>query len=209
MTFAAARHLSRYGRGALVGILCACAAASTALGAQKGQSSDTAAARAAASAGTPEAFAQRYIATLTAGDYAANAKLMHPAALASIRRFVTVLGQKDPSGSALKQLLDVPDTSAVRALSDEQVYERFLRRTVGTQTELANAMRAAKVDLLGHVDEGADMTHVLYRLRLDIDGVEMRKVDVLTLRRDRGEWRAMLSADIDNLVARLSGAKAT
>ncbi|HEX6534176.1 MAG TPA: hypothetical protein VF041_06240 [Gemmatimonadaceae bacterium] len=166
--------------------------------------------RAAPSAAdTPEAFARRYIVTLTAGDYAANAKLMHPSALASIRRFVTVLGEKDPSGATLKQLLDVPDTAAVRALTDEQVYERFLRRTMGAQAGLAEAMRSAKVDVLGHVDEGADVTHVLYRLRLTVEGVEMRKVDVLTLRRAGAEWRAMLSADIDNLVARLAGARAT
>ncbi|HEU4642497.1 MAG TPA: hypothetical protein VFS44_08590 [Gemmatimonadaceae bacterium] len=208
MTIAVARSSLRSVHGALLAALLVCATASGTLRAQHAQSADTGA-RAAAAATTPEAFAQRYIATLTSGDYAANAKLMHPAALASIRRFVTVLGEKDPSGSALKQLLDVPDTSAVRTLTDEQLYERFLRRTMGAQAELAAAMRSAKVDVLGHVDEGTDMTHVLYRLRLEIDGVEMRKVDVLTLKRDRGEWRAMLSADIDNLVARLAGARAT
>lgn len=197
-----ARPLVRRRWAVLCGALCL-AARTPALLSQNAPSA------APSAAGSPESFARRYIATLTAGDYAANAKLMHPAALASIRRFMTVLGQKDPSGATLKQLLEVPDTAAVRALTDEQVYERFLRRTMGMQAGLAEAMRSAKVDVLGHVDEGADTTHVLYRLRLTVEGVEMRKVDVLTLRRSGTEWRAMLSADIDNLVARLAGARTT
>jgi hypothetical protein len=152
---------------------------------------------------TPEAFARRYVATLVAGDFAANARLMHPQALGTIRRFVTVLAERDSTGQAVRQLLGV-ERSGVAALTDEQVYERFLRTVVGSQPEFLAAMRKSRTDIIGHVDEGTDQTHVLYRLHLEVQGIRLAKIDVLTAKRVGGEWRAMLTGDIEGLIARLS-----
>lgn len=157
---------------------------------------------------TPEAFAQRYVATLVAGDFAANARLMHPQALGTIRRFVTVLAARDTTGEALRQLLGV-GPKGVAALTDEQVYERFLRTIIGSQPEFLEAMRKSRTDIIGHVDEGVEQTHVLYRLHLEVQGIRLAKIDVLTLKRSGVEWRAMLSGDIEGLIARLSATRSS
>ena len=155
-------------------------------------------------ASSPEAVARQYIATLTAGNYAATAALMHPSALASIRRFIIAVAGRDPSGAALSQFAGVSDTAALRALPDTEMYARFLKATFAAQPVLGDAMKSATGSVIGHLDEGPDRTYVLYRLTMTIEGAEMKKVDVLTLQRSGTQWKAMLAADIENLIARLS-----
>ncbi|HET7565074.1 MAG TPA: hypothetical protein VFJ96_08790 [Gemmatimonadaceae bacterium] len=159
----------------------------------------------AASSTTPEAFAKRYVATLSAGDFAANAALMHPTALAAIRRFVVGVSKEDSSGATLQQIVGVHSAAALDSLSDAQVYARFLSAVLSAEPGALEAMKSAKVDIIGHVDEAPNLTHVVYRMTMNIQGIEMRKVDVLTLKRDGKVWRATLTTDIENLISRLSG----
>jgi hypothetical protein len=133
---------------------------------------------------------------------------MHPTALASMRRVVTAISARDPSGEMLRQFVGVSDSASLAALSDAQVYERFMRAVLGAQPGVLDMLRTAKASVIGHVDEEGGLTHVVYRLEMSPQGITFRKVDVLTLRRDGGEWRAMLTGDIENLVARL-GARRT
>lgn len=157
-----------------------------------------------ASPTTPEAVAKRYVATLSAGDFAANAALMHPSALATIRRFIVGLSTHDSSGAVLRQMVGVSSTAALDSLSDAQVYARFLNAILGAQPEMRTAMQSAKYDVIGHVEEAPDLTHVVYRMTMTVEGITVRKVDVLTLERDGTVWRATLTADIENLISRLS-----
>ena len=157
---------------------------------------------------TPEAFARAYVATLTAADYAATARLMHPDALGAMRRFVDVMTAGDENAEVREQLLGVRDARAAAALTDAEVYARFLDVGMGGAAGLGGAMRGATFDVLGHVDEtpmgAAAQTHVLYRLHLTLEGVRVAKVDVLTLRRAGTDWRAMLAGDLEGMITRMS-----
>ncbi len=154
---------------------------------------------------TPETVATHFLETLTAGDYAANAAMMHPSALATIRRFVVALSARDPSGAALQQMVGVSSSAALDSLSDAQVYARFLHAMLGTKPDLDSMMRASTFTVIGHVNEGATLTHVVYRLTMQAEGIAIRKVDVLTLQRDGDAWRPTLTTDIENLISRFSG----
>ena len=156
-------------------------------------------------ADSPEAVTQRYIATLKAGDFAATARLMHPSALSAVRRLAMVLAQRDQSGRTRQELFGSADPKG-GSLTDAQVYERFLRGTVGAQPAALELMKSARAEILGHVNEGAEQAHVVYRQHLDYQGMKLNKVDVLTLRRANGEWRAMLTADFEQMIARMSKA---
>ena len=157
---------------------------------------------------TPEAFARAYVATLTAADYAATARLMHPDALGAMRRFVDVMTAGDENAEVREQLLGVRDARAAAALTDAEVYARFLDVGMGGAAGLGGAMRGATFDVLGHVDEtpmgAAAQTHVLYRLHLTLEGARVARVDVLTLRRAGADWRAMLAGDLEGMITRMS-----
>ena len=157
---------------------------------------------------TPEAFARAYVATLTAADYAATARLMHPDALGAMRRFVDVMTAGDENAEVREQLLGVRDARAAAALTDAEVYARFLDVGMGGAAGLGGAMRGATFDVLGHVDEApagaAAQSHVLYRLHLTLEGARVARVDVLTLRRAGADWRAMLAGDLEGMITRMS-----
>lgn len=114
------------------------------------------------------------------------------------------LGTRDPSGSVLEQMVGVSSAAALGSLSDAQVYARFLKAVLNAQPAARDAMKSATFDIIGHVDEAPDLTHVVYRMTMMVEGITIRKVDVLTLRRDGTAWRATLTADIENLITRLS-----
>ena len=51
--------------------------------------------------------------------------------------------------------------------------------------------------VLGSITEGDSSTHVVYRLRTDVDGFDgMERIAVLTLRRIESGWRILLNDDI-------------
>ncbi|HEY9428938.1 MAG TPA: hypothetical protein VIR34_17390 [Gemmatimonadaceae bacterium] len=155
-------------------------------------------------ADTPEAVAKQLIAALGAGDFAANAALMHPSALATFRRFVVGLSASDTSGATLEQVFGVTSSAALDTLSDTQLYARFFGKMVAAQPEMGAAIRSATYAIVGHVDEAPDLAHVVYRMTMTVDGIPVRKVDVLTLRRYGSTWRALLTTDLENLISRVS-----
>jgi hypothetical protein len=155
-------------------------------------------------ADTPEAVAKQLMSTLSAGDFAANAALMHPSALATFRRFVVGLSASDSSGATLKQVFGVSSSAALDTLSDAQLYARFFGAMVAAQPEMSATIRSATYDVIGHVNEAPDLAHVVYRMTMTVDGIAVRKVTVLTLRRYGTTWRAMLTTDLENLISRLS-----
>lgn len=151
----------------------------------------------------PEEIGKRYIATLAAGNYAANASLMHTSALTSVRHLVVAIAARSPAGT-LSQLVGVADTTALKTLPDTEIYARFLKATIGANATLAEAMRTSTAAFIGHIDEPPDLTHVLYRLTMSVGGMTMRKVDVITLQRSGDQWKALLSADLEAMVAQIS-----
>lgn len=153
---------------------------------------------------SPEAVAKQLISTLSAGDFAANAALMHPSALATFRRFVVGLSASDSSGATLEQVFGVSSSAALDTLSDARLYARFFGAMVAAQPEMGAAIRSATYEIVGHVNEAPDLAHVVYRMTMTVDGIAVRKVDVLTLRRYGSTWRAMLTTDLENLISRLS-----
>lgn len=158
----------------------------------------------ASTSGTPEEFAKRYIATINAGNFAATAALMHPVALTSVRHFLLALASRDPSGMTLQKFAGVQDTAALRALPDSEMYARFIKASFETQPELSSALRTATGQILGHVDEAPDLTHVVYRMTMQLSGTPLHKIDVLSLRRWNGQWRALLSDDLESVTARIT-----
>ncbi len=157
-----------------------------------------------ASPATPEAFANRFMATLTAGDFAANAALMHPVALASVRRIVLTVTARDSSAPALKQFAGVTSRHAIEQMSDVKLYEQFVSNMLGAQQGVLAALKSATIAVVGHVDEAPDLTHVIYRITMKLGEIQVTKLDVLTLRKDGAAWRAMLTGDAENFIAAMS-----
>src|SRR5687767_3509236 len=116
---------------------------------------------------TPEAVAQRYYETFRSGDFAANAALMHPAALEELK--TTLTGMAALPGATedaeFREMFGVSSLDEMRALAPAELFERVLRNQL--EGEMRAILASTEVTVLGHVMEGDSTAHVVYRMRMD------------------------------------------
>ena len=154
-----------------------------------------------AAAQTPEQVAERYLATMKAKDWAANAALVHPAELDSIKAAFVDVARSDTSTAGLRAIFQVGSAAELQALPPVQVYARFVGATVGGQAEMQQFLASASFKVLGHVDEG-DSTYVVYRVSGSAAAGVVSQVTVMSLRRDGAGWKTRLT---DELRATITG----
>lgn len=152
---------------------------------------------------TPEEFTQRYLEAVRAGEFQAMAGLMHVDALREIRDLLDPLFSSPMGDEVARELLGLRSASETVAMSDTAVFVGFIRFVLWQNPELTEALRTAEMQILGHVSQGADTAHVVYRLELDVEGIRMSRMDVVSLRRTEDSWRALLTGDVSAVAAAL------
>ena len=146
------------------------------------------------------AVAGSYVDAMRASDFDRMATLMHPASLAELREiFAPVLASG--TGSEIISAIGLPPPAELAGMSDTEFFSAFMRAIVSGDSTMADALRQAHADLLGSVPEGADTVHVVYRMRMNVEGVEVSEMGVLSLGRWENTWRGLLAGDLAGLAA--------
>jgi hypothetical protein len=154
---------------------------------------------------TPEAVTQHFGAAMRANDWVGTAALMHPDALAHFRRMFLPILAADSSGQLCQRLFATASAAEVAALPDEELFARFFRTLVNGAPELSGMFAGADLVPVGHVLEGKDVAHVVFRMKVAADdGVTVTKVQAMSLRRAGPTWRVLLSGDFEGLAAALA-----
>lgn len=155
----------------------------------------------AAAQETPEQVVQRYYETFRSGDFAANAAIMHPAALEELKTtlvgFAELPGATEEEGFA--EMFGVRTVEEMRALPPAVLFERMLRRQLGGD-EMREILAGTQVAVLGHVMEGDTTAHVVYRMRMSVAQQTMDQVQVMPLKRADGQWRVMLTGSFAGMM---------
>lgn len=151
----------------------------------------------------PESIATRYAAAMKAGDWNAIARLMHPAAIAQFRSLFMPIVAADTSGQAAQALFGVANAAELAKLPDAEMFARLFHTLTAQQPGFQEAMNGATMTVLGHVAEGPDVAHVVYRMHMQVDSISVDKTEVLSMRRNGSTWGVMLSADFQGLAAAL------
>jgi hypothetical protein len=165
-----------------------------------------AAAPAAAQSADDEAIAVAgsYVDAMRASDFDGMAALMHPVSLAELREiFSPVLASE--TGPGIISAIGLPPPDQLASMSDSEFFAAFMRAIVAGDSTMADALRQAQADLLGSVPEGDDTVHVVYRMRMKIEGVEVSEMEVLSLGRWENTWRGLLAGDLAGLAAMFQG----
>lgn len=135
------------------------------------------------------------------------AKEMHPAALKQIKEWLmAVLKAAEEDGSEkgfLRLFKGVRSIDDAAKLDDKQFFVSFLKGIIDLKPEMKEAIAGAKMECVGHVMEGQDTAHVVMRMRLTVSGVEVTKLDVITLTRTDSGWGMQLNGDMDAIVQAL------
>lgn len=150
------------------------------------------------------AVAGRYVDAMRASDFDGMAALMHPMSLAELRNiFSPVLASE--AGPEIISAIGLPPPAQLSTMSDSEFFASFMRAIVAGDSTMADALRQANADLLGSVPEGADTVHVVYRMRMKVEGIEVSEMEVLSLARWEDSWRGLLAGDLAGLAAMFQG----
>lgn len=152
---------------------------------------------------TPEQVAQHYLRAMAAQQWDTLAALMHPAALRQLRSLLAPLFESPTMDGSREELLGVRSLSEAQALSDKAVFAAFMGRISQSQGQAMEILRDSRIQLIGHVAEGTDTVHVVYRMNYEKGDAAVSKMDVFSMQRMGGTWRGLLAADFRMLGAML------
>ena len=149
---------------------------------------------------TPEAVVQRYYETFRSGDFAANAALMHPAALEELKTTLTGMAALPGAteNAEFREMFGVSSIEEMRALAPAVLFERVLRNQL--EGEMRAILASTEISILGHVMEGDTTAHVVYRMRMNFGGQSLDQVQVMPLQRAGAEWRVLLTGSLAGMM---------
>jgi hypothetical protein len=153
---------------------------------------------------TPEAVTRQFGAAMRANDWVGTAHLMHPEALARFRSMFVPILKADSTGELCERLFATTSSAEVAALPDAELFARFFRTLVNGTPELGGLFAGADMVPVGHVLEGTDVAHVVFRMKVAADGVSITKLQAMSLRRSGSTWRVLLSGEFEGLAAALA-----
>lgn len=149
---------------------------------------------------TPESVAKAYFAGMQASDWAKCASLMHPEALASMKSAFSEMINADKSGDAAKTIFKLKSSAEFSQLSDAAVFERLMDFVTSSSPDMKTILASSTNTILGKVDEGPDIAHVVFRSRSKIAGDDINEVDLISFKKQGSSWRALLTSDMEAML---------
>lgn len=149
---------------------------------------------------TPESVAKAYFAGMQASDWAKCASLMHPDALASMKSVFSTVVNADKSGDAAKTIFKLKSAGEYSQLSDAAVFERLMDFVTSSSPDMKAALASSTNTILGKVDEGPDLTHIVFRSRTKIGGEEINEIDLISFKKQGSSWRALLTSEMEEML---------
>lgn len=157
--------------------------------------------------GTPEAAARAYIKAMQQNQVDAFIAMMHPEALAQFKKMMLPLAQTAAKKGKEKELMvlfmGVKTAAQLEALPPAAVFKAFYKGLLHMMPHMAKILAGSQMKVLGHVNEGPDLAHVVYRAVMKMDKVNFQKLEVISLKKYHGKWMVMLSGNIQGIAAQL------
>ncbi len=153
---------------------------------------------------TPESVAKAYLAAMQAGDWAKCASYMHTEALASMKRNFSSVISSDKTGEAAKSIFGLKSGAEYNQLSEAVIFERLMTFITGSVPEMKAVLAASNSSILGKVDEGPDLTHIVFRTKIKLASAEMNEVDMMSFKKQGTTWRALLTSDMEEMFSKFA-----
>ena len=161
----------------------------------------------AAESDESEAVARRALSAIKQNRIEDFAKAMHPDALVRFRSTLLEIVKEAEKSGGEEQLLPLFDgvrtTQELRKLDTTHFFVAFYSGLIQMAPELETMMAGAELEILGHVMEGPDTSHVVYRMVLPVETVRVTKITVVSLTRTPTGWGMLLTGDIEGMVGAL------
>lgn len=158
----------------------------------------------------PEEVAHTYIRAMADLHLNVVADTMHPSALEAFQKILIRISDlvasapadRKPPERVIQALFGEQGPAGVKSGAPRDVFVRFMNNLTTFVPQIREMTAGSEYQVLGHVDEG-DRAHVVFRATLRRGASELTKMEVLSLQRDGGTWKVLLTDDLADLVAGL------
>ena len=156
-------------------------------------------------ADTPEAVALAYFSDLESGNYAAAAEKFDPEQLAEFRTQMEFYKEipLDAQSQFIQMFFGSADSvESIDKLTDVEFFSGlfvFMQR----QVELAGRLSFDGIEILGSVEEGEDVSHLVTRNRVSVEEIEIEALEVVSLKKQGEKWYMMLQGQLKGLPQQL------
>jgi hypothetical protein len=155
---------------------------------------------------TPESTADAFLRSVRAIRWSVAGQLLHQHTVDRFHVLVSMIAEADSTGETRRYLTGT-DANDYATLSGAEVFARSIGAVIDDMPGLMHALYDRDDDVLGHVAEGTDSAHVVYRTLARIGGA-VSEVKVMQLARTDLGWRILWSDELEVLDAALRGARA-
>ena len=158
----------------------------------------TAMVQAQAAADTPEAVAGALFSRMQGGDMRGAAELFDPAALKEFHDMlgpvVEMLADDGAASPAIGSLFGDASPKQLKSASDAEFFAAMLGGILGR-----SGVKLESQQVIGSIAEGPDLRHVVTRNTASGMGLTITEMEVVSLRRVDGAWRALLSGQMKGM----------
>ncbi|MDQ3621516.1 MAG: hypothetical protein M3463_03380 [Verrucomicrobiota bacterium] len=156
---------------------------------------------------SPETVAKKQMDAMRSGDWKTFTACMHPKALAEFKASFLPLIEAAPKGKTWEEILNTllggKSAAVLKKMTPPAFFENFMQSFSTMNPIIKQGLAGAETEVIGHVDEGAEKTHVVFRLTVSMGEMKTTKMDVASLEKDGAEWKAVLKGDMQAMIAGL------
>ena len=139
-------------------------------------------------------------------DWETYASWMHPEALeryeSILRPAFDAMVQVDSTGNMpeeFKWFDRTIKTEEFLNMTPKDFFAFSMAEIVAAVPGLGAALQGSSLEVIGEIGEGERLVHVVVRTSAESMGIEMTEVSVLTMAKSEGEYRLMLSGQIESI----------
>jgi len=153
---------------------------------------------------SPEEAIRQTLEAMRAHDFPALAKRADPAGLAELRQKLRPVVVADSRHELTKIFFGVESLEAFDALNDQALFVALMSQLDALGGGTSSDVRFS---VLGTVAETPDLVHGVYRASFTGDsGAAASTVNLMSVRKDRGEWKAILTESLNTMTERIFAA---
>ncbi len=159
---------------------------------------------------SPSDIAQAFYDAIASHDWDAAAATLHPEALDLFGYRLASMLQADASGRLAVLIFGSTDGAAVGERSASSVLAVLLRAIEVDAPGLIAILATNRYDPIGQIAEGADLSHVVFRVTPYTNGSAPTRTGLVTLkRREDSGWGIVESGELDAIAMAMTGLSLT
>jgi hypothetical protein len=148
---------------------------------------------------SPEKTVEAFMQATRAGDWKACAGLMHTDALSELKRVFVAMASMDTTDEFAEYFFGSRDEDVINGMTGRAAFARLMNVMETTMPGLSSLLASAEAKIIGSVPEG-ELIHVVYRQSFKLGEKSASTVGVVTLKREGSDWRALLTADMEEML---------